>query len=258
MNARTSQCHCSLEKEECMPVVMTQKEHAAKPPDKRKIFEIPPLEGGDILTREEFERRYNAMPYLKKAELIEGRVYMPAAVRRSHGKAHSEISGWLLNYCIATPGVELNDNTTVRLDESNESQPDLALRITSETLGRSRISADDYLEGPPELIVEVAGSSVSYDLHDKFRVYQRNRVQEYIVWQIYENRLDWFQLVAGKYAALTRDEDEMIRSQVFPGLWLAVDALLAGDLAEVMMVLQQGIQTEEHAVFVQKLNEQHE
>lgn len=237
-----------------MPALMTQKAYAAKQHHKRKMFEIPPLESGDILTREEFERRCNAMPHLKKAELIEGRVYMPAAVRRSHGKAHSEISGWLLNYCIATPGVELDDNTTVRLDEPNEPQPDLALRITSETLGRSRISADDYVEGPPELIVEVAGSSVSYDLHDKFRVYQRNGVQEYIVWQIYENRLEWFQLVSGKYAALECHENDLIRSRVFPGLWLAVDALLAGDLAEVMAMLQQGLRTEEHTAFVQYLN----
>jgi hypothetical protein len=42
---------------------------------------IPPLDNGDRLTRDEFERRYAAMPNLKKAELIEGVVYVPAALR---------------------------------------------------------------------------------------------------------------------------------------------------------------------------------
>ena len=42
-----------------------------------------PLENGDRLTRAEFERRYAAMPRLKKAELIEGIVYVPSPVRYS-------------------------------------------------------------------------------------------------------------------------------------------------------------------------------
>jgi hypothetical protein len=58
---------------------------------------IPPLENGDHLARYEFERRYNAMPHLKKAELIEGIVYMPAALRfRSHGQPHGQVRGWHL------------------------------------------------------------------------------------------------------------------------------------------------------------------
>src|SRR5437773_1096358 len=36
----------------------------------------PLLEQGDRLSREEFERRYERMPQLKKAELIEGTVFM--------------------------------------------------------------------------------------------------------------------------------------------------------------------------------------
>lgn len=53
---------------------------------------LPPLENGDRLNRFEFERRYEAMPQVKKAELIEGIVYMPAALRfKSHGQPHSRI-----------------------------------------------------------------------------------------------------------------------------------------------------------------------
>jgi hypothetical protein len=78
---------------------------------------LPPLDSGDRLTRSEFERRYDAMPHLKKAELIEGVVYMPSPVRvRSHGKPHGQIMSWVGVYCAATPGVDFADNPTLRLD----------------------------------------------------------------------------------------------------------------------------------------------
>lgn len=132
-------------------------------------------------------------------------------------------------------------------------KPDVSLRIETETVGHSQVSEDDYVEGSPELIVEIAGSRASYDLHEKLEVYQRNGIQEYVVWQIYENWLDWFQLVEGKYVPLPPDADGIIRSRVFPGLHLAVESLLAGDLSEVLAVLQKGLQTKEHAAFVQYL-----
>jgi Uma2 family endonuclease len=145
---------------------------------------LPPLENGDRLTRREFERRYQARPDIKKAELIEGVVYMPSPVHfRSHSEPHGWIIGWLVAYCAGTPGVRLGDNATVRLDRDNEVQPDALLRIEPEAGGSSRISEDDYVEGAPELIVEIAATSASYDLHDKLQVYRRNGVREYVVWQ---------------------------------------------------------------------------
>jgi Uma2 family endonuclease len=218
----------------------------------QQMPDVPPLQNGDHLTREEFERRYNAMPHLKKAELIEGRVYMPSAVKRSHGDAHADIITWLGPYRVATPGTRLSDNATVRIDQGNEPQPDVSLRIVSKE-GTSRISNDDYLEGAPELIVEVAASSASYDLYEKFQIYQRHGVKEYLVWQIYENRLDWFELQQGRYIRVEPDSKGIIHSRVFPGLCLAVDALLAGDMAQVAAVLQQGLKTQEHTAFVQYL-----
>ena len=212
---------------------------------------IPPLENGDRLTRPEFERRYQAMPHIKKAELIEGVVYMRAALRfRSHGKPHANIIGWLWFYQIATPGVELGDNSTVRLDLDNEPQPDAVLLIDG---GTARISDDDYIEGAPELAVEVAASSATYDLHDKKRAYRRNGVREYIVWRVNDNELDWFSLEAGEYILLPRDDEGIIRSQVFPGLWLAIPSLLSGKMTEVLAVLQQGLNSAEHQEFLQLL-----
>lgn len=218
---------------------------------------IPPLESGDRLSRHEFERRYQAMPHLKKAELIEGVVYVPAALRfRSHGRPHALIMAWLSDYWLATPGVELGDNPTVRLDLDNEPQPDAVLLIDERVGGQSRLSEDDYIEGAPELVAEIAASSAANDMHDKKKVYRRNGIQEYIVWQIFENKLDWFCLQQGEYVSLEADTTGVVRSRVFPGLWLAVPELLTGDMTQVLAVLQAGINSPEHAEFVQRLSEQ--
>lgn len=213
-----------------------------------------PLEPGDRLTRAEFERRYDAMPEVKKAELIEGVVYMPSPVRyKGHGKPHSDIHGLLFSYSVATPGVELADNATLRLDADNDPQPDLILRVDEAHGGKSFISEDDYLEGSPELIVDIASSSASYDLHEKFKVYRRNGVQEYLVWRVHDRQIDWFSLQEGKYAQLAPDDQGIIESRVFPGLRLNVSALLNGDLAKAVDDLQQGIGSTTHTVFVQNL-----
>ena len=217
---------------------------------------IPPLENGDKLTRWEFERRYQAMPHLKKAELIEGIVYMASPLRfESHAEPHANIIGWLALYKAATPGVRLGDNATVRLDIDNEPQPDALLRIHKG--GQSTISQDDYVEGAPELIVEIAASSASYDVHQKLNVYRRNQVQEYLVWRFYEQEFDWFRLQAGEYIKLEPDSDGIIRSQIFPGLWLDKNALLMGDLGKVLVILQRGLETAEHRDFVNKLTDNH-
>jgi Uma2 family endonuclease len=213
---------------------------------------ILPLENGDRLTRIEFERRYHTMPEVKKADLIEGIVYMASPVRiRSHGKPHAYIMTWLGYYESATPGVELGDNATVRLDADNEPQPDALLRI--ENGGQSQISADDYVEGAPELIVEIAGSSAAIDAHDRLKVYRRNQVQEYLIWRVYDGEFDWFQLQEGEYIQLQANADGIICSQVFPGLWLDKSALLTGNLAKVLEVLQQGLACAEHNSFIDKL-----
>ncbi|HIK30159.1 MAG TPA: Uma2 family endonuclease [Oscillatoriales cyanobacterium M59_W2019_021] len=216
-------------------------------------LEILPLENGDRLTRSEFERRYEAMPHVKKAELIEGIVYMGSPVRIIHGQPHALVMTWLGTYWTATPGLGLGDNTTVRLDADNEPQPDALLRI--EVGGQSVISADGYVEGAPELIVEVAASSAAYDLHDKKRVYRRNGVREYVVWRVRDRQIDWFSLQEGNYELLSSDGDGIIRSAIFPGLWLAVADLLEGNMMRVLAVLQQGIASSEHQEFVRELGD---
>jgi Uma2 family endonuclease len=219
-------------------------------PDSR--FVIPPLENGDRLSQAEFERRYAAMPHLKKAELIEGVVYMASPLRiKSHGEPHGDITGWLWTYKTATPRVVLGIEPTVRLDLENEPQPDAVLLVPGR---QATIGAEDYIEGAPELVVEVAASSAAIDLHDKKRAYRRNQVQEYIVWRTLEAQLDWFVLETDDYRIQLPDDQGIVRSRIFPGLWLAMSALLAGDMATVLSVLQQGLNSPEHQTFVRSLH----
>jgi Uma2 family endonuclease len=211
----------------------------------------PSLESGDRLTRIEFERRYIATSSNVKAELIEGIVYVASPVRAFHGTPHAALMTCLGVYWAATPGVSVADNTTTRLDLDNEPQPDALLRI--EKGGSSVISGDGYIEGAPELIAEIATSSAAIDLGAKKNVYRRNRVQEYIVWQTFENQLSWFQWETEDFIRVEPDSEGIIRSRRFPGLWLAVSDLLDGNLIEVLRVLQMGIEDPTHQVFVDEL-----
>src|SRR5262249_37673663 len=212
---------------------------------------VPPLENGDRLTRDEFERRYEAMPHLKKAEIIEGVVYVPSPVRyRHHGPPHAHLISWLGQYAAGTLGVEVSGNSTVLSDLDNEPKPDALLLIDTAHGGQTRFSTDEYIEGSPELVAEVAYSSVSYDLHAKLHIYRRNGVREYVVWRVLEQAIDWFVLRAGQYERLPVDTNGLLRSEVFPGLWLDPAALVRGELATVLAIVQQGLGRPEHATVV--------
>ena len=216
---------------------------------------IPPLENGDRLLRHEFERRYQQMPHVKKAELIEGIVYMASPLRfEPHAEPHANLIGWLWTYKTETPKIRLGDNPTVRLDLDNQPQPDAILLIDASAGGQTFIGEDGYIEGAPELAVEVSASSASIDLGDKKRAYRRNGVREYLVWQVFDQRIDWFSLQNGDYVSLLPDENGVIRSQVFPGLWLQVNAMIEGDMPQVLSVLQTGLNSDEHQAFTRQLS----
>ena len=137
---------------------------------------IPPLVHGDRLIRAEFERRYEAMPSHNKAELIEGVVSMPSPVRsENHGEPHADLIGWLWMYRTFTHGVRVNAEGSVRLGASSEPQPDAMMYIRPENGGRIRISEDDFVEGGPELVAEVAASSIPFDTGEKLNLYQALR-----------------------------------------------------------------------------------
>ena len=218
---------------------------------------IPPLENGDHLTRIEFERRYNAMPPHIRAELIEGVVHMSSPVRhKKHGKPHILVEGWVAAYYSETPGTDCSDNATVRLDLDNEPQPDVVLFLEKDYGGQVQMSEDGYLEGAPELAIEVAASSVSIDLHAKLHAYRRNGVLEYIVWRVDDKAIDWFRLRGGQYERIAPEASGIMRSRVFPGLWLNTKAMLKGEMKKTLATLRQGLASKEHAAFVRKLKQQ--
>lgn len=218
---------------------------------------VPQLESGDVLTSREFHRRYSAMKDVKKAELIEeGIVYLPSPVRyERHSRPQHILVGWSFVYTSKTPGVCGGDNGTVRLDTENEVQPAGMIFIDPKCGGSVRIE-DDYVIGGPELVAEVASSSVSIDYGPKLMAYRRNKVQEYLIWQANENAIDWFELVGSDYQRIAPDDESILKSRVFPGLWLDVPAVFRGDMEQVLHVLECGLAHPSHAEFVARLASQ--
>ena len=196
----------------------------------------PVLESGDRLTRDEFHRRYCERPDLKKAELVEGVVYVASPVGfDSHGEPHALVIGWLVAYRGKHPRLRVGDNTTVRLGPHSEVQPDACL--WREEPGGPHVGADGFIDGAPQLVVEVAASSASYDLHDKKEAYRRAGVREYVVWRVVDGAIDWFRLRGGEYVPVAPDARGLVESEVFPGLRLDVPRMLAGDVAGVLAAL---------------------
>jgi Uma2 family endonuclease len=196
------------------------------------------LESGDRLARAEFHRRYLLRPDIKKAELVQGVVYVASPLRFTvHGEPQSLMNMWLRVYAAKTPGVRVGEDATVFLDDDSEVQPDVLLVWDPPRGGGARVTDDGYIEGPPHLVVEIAASSVSYDLHDKLDAYRRAGIPEYIVWRVLDGQIDWFQLSGGVYRRREPDAGGVIESQVFPGLRLAVERMLAGDAAAVLAAI---------------------
>lgn len=217
---------------------------------RKKIAE---LRNGDLLTRREFERRYEAMPHVKKAELIEGVVIMGSPVSRFHSRPHGLFVHLLSFYFYATPGTEMNDNITVRLSKSTEPQPDVTLSILPSHGGRTSFTKKGYLDGAPELVVEIAYSSVSNDAHSKKQAYRDAGVNEYILYRIQDEAVDWFELADGEYRSIPADADGLTRSRVFPGLALDLPAILRDEINIVTTRLQAELAGDEHRGFVERL-----
>ena len=216
---------------------------------------LPPLENGDRMTRAEFERRWERMPNLKCAELIEGEVFMSAAVRLSqHGHPQFRLITWLGTYAENTPAVIGSDNTSIRLDLDNMPQPDGCLLLPAMLGGTARISDDGYVEGAPDLVAEVSASTTSIDLHRKLQVYRRNGVREYIVWRVLDEAIDWFVLHEGNYVPLSPDEHGIVKSRRFPGLWLDPAVLIRNERGQALNALHFGLASPEHAEFVRRIS----
>ncbi len=237
------------EKQDVTTLPASSARPAAKGSANRPIL---PLEAGDHLDQKTFHQRYEAMSQGIKVELIGGIVFMPSPLKQPHGEMHALVVTWMGTYKWATPATTLCDNATTILNDQNEPQPDACLLISAPGKGQTR-TQDEYLTGPPELIVEVAASSASIDLHRKRDEYQLAGVREYVVVDLNGEQVHWWVLRNGRYEDLPRGADGLLRSEVFPGLWLDPEALLRLDTQRLAAVLQQGLASPEHTAFVQWL-----
>jgi Uma2 family endonuclease len=208
------------------------------------------LQTGDRMTREEFHRMYEQTPEDFRAELIGGIVYVASPLKLAHGENHLLLGSVLAAYQGSSPGVQCGDNTTILLGDEGEPQPNLFLRILPECGGQSGTTEDDYVWGAPELIAEIAVSSRSIDLHAKRDDYARYGVCEYLVLCPREEKLRWFDLRNDREL---EPDDGVYRIGVFPGLWIDRAALLARDHSRLMAILQNGLDSPEHAEFASRL-----
>ncbi len=214
---------------------------------------VLPLRNGDVLDQPTFHERHRATSDTLRAELIGGVVHLPSPVTNGHAVYQYDITGWLFHYQSRTPGVQGGDNGTVILDDENEPQPDAILRIDESCGGASRVNEAGYIEGSPELHVEVAYSSVSIDLHGRRDSYEQAGVREYLVVLIEEQELRAFRLEDEAYARSPLDKEGVWRSAQFPGLWLDSRALFARNAAQLLATLDKGLASDEHQAFVKRL-----
>ncbi|TWT86053.1 Uma2 family endonuclease [Neorhodopirellula pilleata] len=198
---------------------------------------VPPLESGDILDAGEYWRRCSAMPEKVKAERINRKVYLMSPLRAvHHGNPHALLAGWLIHYCMHHPTLRVSDSATIQLNLDNDPQPDLCVIREG---GQTHFN-DGYIVGPPEMIVEIAGSSASYDFGEKRYVYEQAGVGEYLVFETIEGRIAWWRHDNGRYVDIS-PSDGIYRSVLFPRLWLDADALRAADTLKLIRALERGM-----------------
>ena len=215
----------------------------------------PVLREGDRLTAEEFLRRWEAMPELKHAELLDGIVFLMASpVSDIHCFAHGDLNGWLWFYAQKTPGCRAGSDGTWIMGPDSVPQPDITMRILPQYGGQST-TAGKYAAGAPELIVEVSGSSSSRDLGVKLELYRKAGVREYLSILLKPQKVIWRQLVRGRYKEIALGQDGLLRSTVFPGLWLDPEAVWSPGIG-LLDAAQRGIESPEHAAFVKELKKQ--
>ena len=222
----------------------------ATPREEPAADELPPLYDGQRLSQPEFHRLYERVPPKQWFELIDGVVHMAAAESHRHNRLAHFLGSLLFHYEVATPQVDGVPGTTTIIDEKNEPEPDLQLRIRANFGGQTSVPASGYVTGAPELVIEVSYSTLNKDLRKKLPIYRDVGVQEYWVICVEAAVIRWFVWPEGERQI---DADGILRSITFPGLWIDSRALFEERMVDLLSVLNEGLKTPEHAAFVAKL-----
>jgi Uma2 family endonuclease len=218
---------------------------------------VPPIENGDRLDQKTFHERYESMEEDVRAELIGGIVYMASPQKLPHSKTTKLVGRWLDEYEENTPGTESYPGASDILGPDSQPEPDHCLIVLPGCGGQTSTNKKGYFVGAPELVVETSATTESRDLHQKKADYEKAGVREYVVAALRSERVFWFILRAGEFATLKPGSDGIIRSRIFPGLWLDPEALLGRDRKSLLAALAQGLATPEHQAFVAKLAAAH-
>ncbi len=208
------------------------------------------FEAGDRLSLDEFLELWEQMPGLKFAELIDGVVYMPSPVSYQHGMRDMQLHVLLGTYGMRTGMCEAIANATW-LMLGSAPQPDIALRLLPEFGGKSRISGK-LLTGPAELAAEVSHASRSFDLRPKLDLYRKTGVTEYLVVLLDEQRLEWRVLEGQSYRPIHSNASGVLKSIVFPGLWINEPAYWENDAGAMITTLEDGLQSDECREFLRR------
>lgn len=225
----------------------------------RGTREPPAFDGRSVLVdgarmdQKTFHTLYLQTPEKFKAELIGGVVYVASPVSMFHGRPHARVVQWLANYADRTPGTEGIDNGTTILGDQSEPQPDAFLLVLPECGGRTTVDEGGYVVGPPELVAEIAHTTAAVDLGPKKDDYEAAGVGEYLVIDVAAGVVRWFVRRRDEFAEQKPGPDGLLRSAVFPGLWLDPAALLADKPRKLAAVLRQGLASPEHKAFVAEL-----
>ena len=155
------------------------------------------------------------------AEWVDGEVIMSSPASLPHQDIVDFLVSVIRMFVVSKElGVVISAPFQMKMEHGRE--PDV-LFIAREHQDRLK---DTYLDGPADLVVEVISpESAGRDRGDKFYEYERGGVTEYWLIDPLMQRVEFYQLEAGRYRIIPVGSDRIYHSQVLPGFWLNVDWL---------------------------------
>jgi hypothetical protein len=100
------------------------------------------------------------------------------------------------------------------------------------------------------MVIEIADRSRHQDLTVKRDIYRNQGVREDLVICVEPTEIRWFVWPDGERQL---DADGILKSHVFPGLWIDSHALFQEQTSALIETLQTGLKTPAHAAFVQHM-----
>jgi Uma2 family endonuclease len=203
-----------------------------KKPDKKPSIQEANASG--LVT---FEKFYEIVEENVKADLLDGKIIRdsPAIPRHSHvvTRLGRLIGDFAEKFDI---GEVFGATASVRLSKYQGPEPDVFFIRKS----RLRIMGEKYIDGPPDLCVEVISkSSRKIDRGRKFVLYAEHGVKEYWIVDPLRNTVEFYENHDGAWVEIKPDERGRLHSKVLPGFWFNPKWLSKDLLPPVSEMLQE-------------------